>query len=116
MSLVTYLALVLVLSACSPAAAMGQRAAGSSAKEDRAPWRGSAWDNADSIRAGLARGQCWPLIEDTEKWRPCNERAEKRTAFAYGNCWPVFADMEGWLLCIKRGEREAWIREKEGLK
>ena len=28
----------------------------------RAPWRGTAWDNPNSIRVALARGQCWPLL------------------------------------------------------
>ena len=43
----------------------------------RAPWRGTAWDNPDSIRAGLARGQCWPLVEHQAEWEACVKKIEK---------------------------------------
>lgn len=37
----------------------------------RAPWRGTAWDNPDSMSAALARGDCWPLVEDSIRWQAC---------------------------------------------
>jgi hypothetical protein len=63
---VLFLAL-LVVQACSKSPARSTK---------DAPWRGTAWDNPDSIRAGLSRGECWPLIEDSILWSPCVARAD----------------------------------------
>lgn len=43
----------------------------------RAGWRGTAWDNPDSIRVGVARGDCWPLVERQADWEECVKRSEK---------------------------------------
>lgn len=47
----------------------------------RAPWRGTAWENPDSIRAGISRGECWPFVEDSILWNPCVERADSLMLF-----------------------------------
>ena len=44
---------------------------------DRAPWRGTAWDTPDSMRAGLTRGECWPLLENEPAWRACVARTQE---------------------------------------
>lgn len=46
----------------------------SASTERRAPWRGTPWDNEDSIQAGLHRGDCWPLVEDSTAWGLCLRR------------------------------------------
>ena len=42
----------------------------------RATWRETAWDDPDSVRAALVRGECWPFIEDSTIWTPCVARAD----------------------------------------
>lgn len=47
----------------------------------RAPWRGTAWDNPDSIKAGLNRGDCWPLVERQDSsWIKCSDRQDSAEA------------------------------------
>jgi hypothetical protein len=66
--------LLLTLLACESKEAKNERLDQSQWK---APWRGTAWDNPDSIRVGLARGQCWPLVEHQAEWEACVKKSEK---------------------------------------